>query len=146
MTMTSVFMYFGVFLPVELLKRPPEYEKCNRAEYQELFATVQKNQGDKSFFYYHTQYFHFAVQSITQLCVTKMLWKDVIYWTKKVLFALTALLYCLGCFPSSWLLQTPPSPADKFTYFIIVTIIIAYYYYYYYYFSGAINKLRSISK
>lgn len=71
MTMMSVFTYFGVFLPVALLKRPPEYEKCNRAEYQELFATILKKSslfGDKSFLpYYHRILFIVAVQSITQL-------------------------------------------------------------------------------
>jgi hypothetical protein len=54
------------------------------------------------------------------------MWESVIYWTKKLLFAIAALLYICYCFPSSWLLEAPPSPSDKFTYFIIVTIIIAY--------------------
>jgi hypothetical protein len=81
-------------------------------------------------------YFHFS-GAINNTAALMTMWESVIYWTKKLLFAIAALLYCLGCFPSSWLLQAPPSPADKFTYFIIVTRSIIIAYYYYFHFSGA---------
>ena len=137
-------MFLGSLLPVILLQKTPEYEKYtvpSTKNFLPLFMAAPL--GDKSFLpYYHRIPHTFSAVQTNNKAALMTMWEDAIYcWTKKIICICSIVV----AFPSSWLLQVPPSSADKFTYFIIVTIIIAYYYYYYFHFSGsAINTKKNV--